>query len=297
MSGLFVSQPPFPISGLARLGVKPTLCRSSWRAFASTHPLMLPPSSSSRKALLACPPSPPWDLPSFTVEPTLSFPCSCSDLPLSRQGAALAHLDSLPLMIWYYGQTALFLFLLARAAPAYLPTALSVALRPLFPFQQAQYIQVFPPKPTPFCKLFAGLGGTNKSATSLLFTYLALVLSSPPCSLLHLFFYLKLSARNCLLSPPVLSGYNGFPGTLFSRGTTRLMSWPDGERCLRSPQSFVVSLFISLVSHSRLFTDWRRTVSSKFVDTQVPSVSTEEPALPPHARCVLSRVPTDTAFC
>ena len=30
----------FPISGLARLGVKPKLCRSSWRAFASTHPLL-----------------------------------------------------------------------------------------------------------------------------------------------------------------------------------------------------------------------------------------------------------------
>ena len=27
----------FPISGLARLGVKPRLCRLSWRAFASTH--------------------------------------------------------------------------------------------------------------------------------------------------------------------------------------------------------------------------------------------------------------------
>ena len=32
----------FPISGLARLGVRPKLCRSSWRALASTHPLMLP---------------------------------------------------------------------------------------------------------------------------------------------------------------------------------------------------------------------------------------------------------------
>ena len=31
----------FPISGLARLGVKSRLCRSSWRALASTHPLML----------------------------------------------------------------------------------------------------------------------------------------------------------------------------------------------------------------------------------------------------------------
>ena len=48
----------FPISGLATLGVKPRLCRSSWRAFASTHPLMLP-STSIREAVLACPPSAP----------------------------------------------------------------------------------------------------------------------------------------------------------------------------------------------------------------------------------------------
>ena len=45
----------FPISGLARPGVKSKLCRSSWRAFASTHPLMLP-STCSREALLFCPP-------------------------------------------------------------------------------------------------------------------------------------------------------------------------------------------------------------------------------------------------
>ena len=48
---------PFAISGLARLGVKPRLCRSSWRAFASTHPLVLP-STCSREALVACPPFP-----------------------------------------------------------------------------------------------------------------------------------------------------------------------------------------------------------------------------------------------
>ena len=118
----------FPTSGLARLGVKPRLCRSSWRAFASTHPLMLP-CTCSREALVACPPFPPWNLLSFTVGSTLPTPCSRSDPPLSRQGAALAHL-----MIWCSGQTALFLFLLARAAPAFLPTALSVVLRPLFPF-------------------------------------------------------------------------------------------------------------------------------------------------------------------
>ena len=68
----------FPISDLARLGVKPRLCRSSWRAFSSTHPLMLH-STCSREALLACPPFSPWNVPSFTVESTLSTPCSRSD--------------------------------------------------------------------------------------------------------------------------------------------------------------------------------------------------------------------------
>ena len=147
----------------------------------------------------------------------------------------------------------MFLFVLARAAPAFLPTALSVALRPLFPFRQAQYmyVHVFRLKPAPFCRVFAGLGSTIKSAISLLFSYyLTLVLSPPPCPLLHLFSYLKLcgrSGRNCLLSPPVLSGYNGSPDTRFYRETTRLMSLPDGKRCLRLPQSLVVSLLLSLV--------------------------------------------------
>ena len=88
-------------------------------------------------------------------------------------------------MIWYSGQTALFLFLLARAAPTFLPTTPSVALRLLFTFRQAQYDQLFLLKPAPFCMLFAGLGSTTKSAISLLFSScLTLVLSSPPSFLL-----------------------------------------------------------------------------------------------------------------
>ena len=186
------------------------------------------PSTSPREALVACPPFPPWNPPSFTVESTLSSSCSRSESPHSRQCAALAHLNSLPLVIWHSGQTALFLLFLARAAPAYLPTALFVALRPLFPFQHAQYAQVSPLKPAPLCTLFAGLGSTNKSAPSFFFSfYLTLVLSSSLCPLFHLSSYFKLcgrSGRNCLLSPSVLSGYNGSPDTRFSRGTTRLMS-------------------------------------------------------------------------
>ena len=245
----------FPISGLARLGVKPRLCRSSWRAFASTHPLMLP-STSSREALLVCPTFPPWNLLSFTMDSTISSSWSRSDPPLSRQGAALAHLDSLPLMIWCFGLAALFLFLLARAAPAFLPTALSVALRPLFPFRQAQFVQVFPLKPAPFCTLFAGLGNTNKSAISLLFSfYLTLVLSSPPFPLLHLSFYLKFcgrSGRNRLLSPPVLSGYNGSPNSRFSQGNDAADELAR-RGALLAPSAFPHSLFLLFVVSTLVF--------------------------------------------
>ena len=62
--------------------------------------------------------------------------------PLSRQDAALAHLDSLPshnLVIWTDGSV----FFLSKATLASLPTAHFVALRPHFPFWPAQYVQVF----------------------------------------------------------------------------------------------------------------------------------------------------------
>ena len=236
----------FPISGLARLGVKPRLCRSSWRAFATTHSLMLP-STCSREALLACPPWPPWNLPSFTMESTLCSPCSCYVPPLSAKVRLSPTLTISALMIWCFGLTALFLFVLAIAAQALLPTALSVTLRPPFPFQQAHYVQVFLLKPAPFCTLFAGL----PSSLPFLFSYLVFVLSSPPCPLLHHSSYLKLcgrNGRNCLFSPSVLLDYNGSLDTRFSQGTRRLMSWPDGERYLHPPLSLVVSLLLPLVS-------------------------------------------------
>ena len=81
------------------------------------HPptqLMLP-STSAREALLACPQSPSWNLPSFTVESTLSSPCSGPD-SLSFAKVQLSLILTLsPLTIWCSGLTALFLFLLASA--------------------------------------------------------------------------------------------------------------------------------------------------------------------------------------
>ena len=91
----------------------------------------------------------------------------------------------------------------------------------------------------PFCTLFAGLSSTNKSSISLLLlshsrSVLATLSFSPS------FLFTLISGRNCFLSSPVLSDYNGSPDTRFSRATNRLMSWPDGERYLFPLQSLVV---------------------------------------------------------
>ena len=148
------------------------------------------------------------------------------------------------LMIWCSGQIALFLFL-SKAALASLPTVLFVALRPPSPFRPVQC--VFPLKIAPFCKLFAGLCSIKSLPFS---SSLTLALSSPPCLLLRLFFLPQTpgrSGKSCLLSPTVLSSDNEFPNTGFSRGTTRLISWPDGERYLCPPQSLIASLLLSLV--------------------------------------------------
>ena len=189
-------------------------------------------------------------------------------------------------MIWYSGQTALFLFSLAKAALAYLPTALSVALRPLFLFQQVQYAQVFRLKPGPFCTLFADLGSTNKSAIFLLLLDSRSVLSS-------IFSLISNSVADLAGTVfPLLRFYQATmgPRTLISYGNDTAnevarrgaLLAPSANPCSFSP-------LISRI-YSYLFSDWRRTVSSKFFDTQVPLISTEELVLPRHARCVLSRL-------
>ena len=56
---------------------------------------------------------------------------------------------------------------------------------------------------------------------------------------------------------------------------------------LLAPSAIPCSFSLISRIHSSLFSDWRRTVSSKFFDTQVFSISTEEFVLPYHTRCVL----------
>ena len=209
----------------------------------------------------ACPPSPPSNLPSFMVESTLSSPCSRSDFPLTCQGAALAHLDSLPPydLVLSTDSSVPFPFgkggsgVLANYSLCGTEATLSFSARPVCSSFSAEA-----------CAILQGLCWSRQHQVCHFSS--VVLLSDSRCPLLHLSFYLKLfgrSGRNCLLCRHVLSDYNGSSDIRFFRGTMRLMSWQNGE----GYSSPLESLVVSLVSTLAFFSDWRSAISSKFFDT------------------------------
>ena len=256
------------------------------------HSLPMLPFASSREALLACPPFPPWDLPLFTMGSTLSSPCSRSDPPLSHQGAALAHLDSLPphdLVLWTDGSVP---FPFGKSGSGILANCSLWGTEATLSFSAGPVCSSFSAEA---CTILHALCWCQQHQQVCHFSSLLLLsdsrsvlitLSSPPSflspqTLLQIWQELS-SLSSCSIRLQWVPGHSFL---LKNDTADELARWgvllaPSTIPCNLSPLIFCI--------HSCLFSDCRRTVSSKFFDTQFPSISTEEFMLPCHTRCVLS---------
>ena len=137
----------------------------------------------------------------------------------------------------------------------------------------------FPLKPASFRELSAGPDSTNTSAIFLLLFDSRSVL----CFVWQIWQELS-SLSSFTIRLQWILGYSFLPGNDAADKLAR-----RGALLVPSAIPYSLSPLISRI-HSSLFSNWRRAVSSKFFDTQVPSVSAEELVLPRHARCALSRI-------
>ena len=227
------------------------------------------------------------------MESTLSSQWSRYDPPLSHQGAALAHLDSLlpnDLVLWTDSSVP---FLFGKGCSGVLANCSLCGTEATLSFLAG-----------PVCSSFSAEACAILHALCWSWQHQQVChFSSPPVWLSFCPHHPVLSSIFPLISKSVadlpgavcfylllLSDYNGSPDTRFSRGTTRLMSWPDEEHYLCPLLSLVVSLLLSLTSTLVLSQTGGILSHQNSFDTQVSLISTEELVLPCHVCCVLSRL-------
>ena len=189
------------------------------------------------------------------------------------------------MVIWTVGSVPFF----GKGGSSVLAKCSLYGIETSFCFRQAQYVQVFPLKSVAFCNLSADPASTNKSAISLFFS------ASQTFALFTTSWFLLIYSLLSLLPQTLWQIWQEFsslssctirlqwiPGPHFSRGTTQMMSWLNGESYLCPLQPLVVSHlsypllpFLGLEAYCLIY----------FFDKQV---SSEELVLPRHACCVLS---------
>ena len=235
---------------------------------------------------------PPWNLPLFILESTLSTPCSRSDHPLTHQGAALTHLDSLPphdLVLWTDGSVP---FPFSKSGSGVLANCSLCGAEATLSFLAGPVCWSFSAEA---CAILHALCWSRQHQQVCHFSSLLLLsdsrsvlaaLSSPPSFLssqtLWQIWQELSSLSFCSIRLQWVPGHlfiprNNVVNELARQGALLLLS---AIPCSLSPLTCRI--------HSRFILDWRCTVSLKFFDTQVPSISTKELVLPRHARCVLS---------
>ena len=182
---------------------------------------------------------------------------------LSRQGASLAHLDALSpydVVIWTDSSVP---FSFGKGSSGVLVNCSLYVTQATLSFSEGPVCSSFSAEACAILQALFWFWQQQQIGIPALFSsYLTLGLSLPPCFLLHLYFHPNLSGRNCFLSPPVLSGYNGSPDTRYSGGTAQLMSWPHEERY--SPLCNPLWSLSFYLSYSLFFfLEWKRTVSEE----------------------------------
>ena len=198
------------------------------------------------------------------MESIFSTPCSRSDPSLSRQGAVLAHLDSLPphdLVLWTDGSVP---FPFGKGGSDVLANCSLCGTEATLSFSAGPVCSRFSAEA---CAILQALCWSRQHQQVCHFTSLLLLsdsrsvlatLSFPPCFLLSqilLQIWQELSSLpSCSIRLQRVPGHSFLPGNDAADQLTR-------RRALLAPSAIPCSLS-PLVSriHSCLFSDWRRTV-------------------------------------